>query len=414
MIPQIHSFCMTLMIFLFPLPLLIFSGCKSGETGNPAVTAGSVVKCDFEREFSAQGIAMVTTEAFSSTGDNIDELINASTAVKIYLIEYYTKNYDGQMVVASGVVAVPSPETGVYPIAAYLHGTVFEDSETPSFTVADPEYEALLTISLFAGHGYVLVMPDYIGQGKGSKVVRPYLHADSVAASTADMLTAVQSLATTLNVKLNSKLFICGMSQGGHGALALQRYIESSPQSQPFSLTAAASIAGPHAIPAVWEFWLQHSPEGVSPIVVHLIQSYKKIYGFGDALSDIFLPPYDTKVETIDDGTHDGEEMSESLPAELHDLLQEKFIADVSAGTHPFHQAMLANSTYDFAPTTPTRLYHGVNDELVPLSSSEFTVAHMKSLGAKNIELIPIDSEWDHISSVIPSILSAKMWFDTF
>jgi hypothetical protein len=75
---------------------------------------------------------------------------------------------------------------------------------------------------------------------------------------------------------------------------------------------------------------------------------------------------------------------------------------------------MLANSTYDFAPITPTHLYHCVNDELVPLSSSEFTAAHMKSLGAKNVELIPINPECDHISSVIPSILSAKMWFDTF
>ncbi len=409
-----HSFRFAMLIVLL-LPLIqIFSGCKSNESRNAVASAGTVVKCDLDREFSAQDVAMVTSEAFSSTGEDIQELINSSTAVNVYLIEYYTKNYDGQLIVASGVIAAPVPAAEAYPVVTYMHGTMFTDMDVPSFTITDPEHEALLAISLFAGHGYVLVMPDYIGQGKGSKVVQPYLHADTTAASTADMLTAFHTLSPTLNVKLNSRLFLCGLSQGGHGVMALQKYVESSPAAQPFALTAAASIAGPYAIPAVWEFWLQNNPEGVSPVVLHLIMAYQKIYGFNDALTDMFLSPYDIRVENIDDGTHDGEEMAELLPTELQKLLQEKFIEEVNANTHPFYKAMIANSTYDFAPTTPTRLYHGVNDELVPMSCSEFTIAHMKSLGAQHVELIPLNSEWDHISSVIPSMLSAKMWFDSF
>ena len=69
-------------------------------------------------------------------------------------------------------------------------------------------------MAVFAGHGYITSLPDYIGQGK-SKVKHPYLHIESEATSGADMLKAVKELCGEFAVRNNSKLFIIGLSQGG-------------------------------------------------------------------------------------------------------------------------------------------------------------------------------------------------------
>jgi pimeloyl-ACP methyl ester carboxylesterase len=408
---KIHRVSITIVVISL---LLVFSGCGTNGSSSTDSNAGKLVQYDFARDYSAQEVAQVTDGAFSQAGENISDLVDSSTAAKAYIVEYYTTDVNGQLIIASGLVALPTPATGEYPIAVYMHGTMFNDQGVPSCTFNDPDHEALLTIALFAGHGYVAVMPDYIGQGKGAKVARPYLHAATTATSTADMLKAVKELTLALNVRLNFRLFICGLSQGGHATMALQRYIESTPVTQPFNLTASAPFAGPYSIPIAWDYWLQNNPPGVSPLVVHLILAYKRIYGFSDTLSDIFLPPYDTTVESIDDGTRDGDQMYKLLPTELTNLLQASFTAKVNNKTHPFYNAMVANSTYSFAPTTPTRLYHAINDELIPYSSSVFTQDHMKSLGAKQVELVILSPEWDHVSSFRPSMLSAKRWFDTF
>ena len=114
--------------------------------------------------------------AFSETDEDISDLVNSSTAAKAYVVEYYTTNVDGQLIIASGLVAVPSPAVEEYPVAVYMHGTMLNNMEVPSCSYDDPNHEAPSIIALFSGHGYVAVMPDYIGQGKGEKVVRPYLH----------------------------------------------------------------------------------------------------------------------------------------------------------------------------------------------------------------------------------------------
>ncbi|MBF0496935.1 MAG: hypothetical protein HQK58_10250 [Deltaproteobacteria bacterium] len=394
------------------LLIILISGCSSSD-GDPSAYPGKLARFELLKEYSAQQVAEVIKVGFSETGEDLSDLINTSTAVKAYIIEYYIINIDGGMIVASGLVAVPNPATAEYPAVSYLHGTMFNNQDVPSNPDRPHSQEALPTVALFAGHGYVAVLPDYIGQGRGTKVPHPYLHADSMATSTADMLTAARELCTQLSIKMNSRLFICGLSEGGHATLALQRYLETSTAPQPFHLTASAPFAGPYSLPKAWEFW-QTNPPGVSPLAVHLILSYKAIYGFKDSLSEIFKPPYDTTNEKIDDGTHDGEEMYDMLPKKLQELLQEAFLGRVNAKTHPFYDEMEENSVYDFAPKTPTRLHHAINDELLPYSMSIFTRDHMISLGAKNVEVVIVGPQWSHVSSFLPCMLSAKRYFDTF
>jgi len=393
--------------------LLISGGCSDnsndGGSGENIYT-GKLVNADLSKEFTAQEVADAIKDSFSNTGIDVSEMIATSNAVKAYSIEYYTKDINGELIVVSGLVAFPSPADGEYPVVQYHHGTQFNNQEVPSNP--DRSEEALWCMAVFAGHGYITSLPDYIGQGK-SKVKHPYLHIESEATSEADMLKAVKELCDELMVTSNSKLFILGFSQGGQATMALQKYLETVDSEQPFNLTASTPIAGPYDLPKAWNAWFANPP-GCSPLAAHLTLAYRYIYGFMDMLSELFLPPYDSQILVIDDGTHNGEEMYEMLPKTMEGLLQPNFINGINAKTHPFYVAMEDNIIDNFAPISPTRLYHGKDDELLPYSFSLDSCIKMKDLGAVDIEVVDVGSGYSHVESFVPSVIRAKFWFDTF
>ena len=384
--------------------------CASSASG--AHYAGQLVEYEPAAEYSIQQVTQTLAAAYTVTGEDIGPLMRSATAVKAYAIKYYTPYVDGRLVIASGLVSMPEPLAASYPVVAYMHGTALKNDQVPSYP--DRCDEALLINTLFASHGYVAVMPDYIGQGRGTNdsIRHPYLYAATTATTVTDMLKAVNELSALLPVQLNNKLFICGLSQGGHATMAAQRYIEQAPAAQPFRLVASAPCAGPYYLPILWDFWLANNPYKAPPLIAHLYLSYKRIYGISETLGSVFTPPYDGRIESIDDGTHTDVEMCSMLPATIQTLMQAGFINVVNARTHPFYSALAANLTCDFAPAIPTRLYHAVNDELVPYSISTYALERMKALGARDLEIVPLAAQWNHVTGLFPFTLAAKRWFD--
>ncbi len=393
------------------LSLALLSSVRAAG-GHKSPYAGQLVEHELVAEYSVQQITQTLAAAYSETGEDLGALMRSATAVKAYAVKYYTPYVDGQLVIASGLVSIPSPLSAAYPVVAYMHGTALNNEDVPSYP--ERSGEATLINSLFPSHGYVAVMPDYIGQGRGTNanVKHPYLYVATTATTVADMLKAVTELSALLPVQLNSNLVICGLSQGGQATMALQKYLETSPTAQPFNLIASAPCAGPYFLPMLWDFWQANNPSNVPPLLAHLYLSYKRIYGFSEGLGEVFIPPYDTTIESIDDGAHNSDEMCNMLPKTMQALMLSPFLARVNAKTHPFYAAMATDVTCDFAPATPTRLYHAPNDELVTYSLSVYARDRMNALGAANLELVPLDPQWGHVSGILPFTLSAKRWFD--
>jgi len=406
----------TALILILLLPIF-FIGCSSSGNDRDSssnIDAGNLVNttlvnATLAKTYTVEQANTLIEKYYAPTGIDVSDLLNSTTDVNAYAIEYYTTDVDGQSIVVSGLVSIPSPPNGVYPVVQYHHGTQFNNSDVPSNP--DRSDEALICSGLFAAHGYVVSLPDYIGQGK-SKVNHPYLHSQSEANAGADMLKAVMELCSVLNVDLSGKLFITGLSEGGHATLALQNYLETSRSDQVFALTGSAPIAGPYDLPTQWDFW-KGNPPGCCPIAAHIILAYKNIYNFGSTLDDIFIPPYNATIVNINDGTHNGDEMYAMLPKTLAGLLQGEFIASVDSQVHPFYNEMVLNSPYKFAPTTPTRLYHAQDDETAPYKTSEIVYNTMISLGADDLELIDLGPNINHKSSIFLGTLLAKQWFDT-
>jgi len=373
---------------------------------------GKLVKAILSESYTSEQTSAIIRDNFTWPGheEEIDELVKTATAVDAYVITYYTLNVKGKKTIASGLVGVPSPSSGTYPVVQYHHGTQFNNQDVPSNISRSPE--ASLSLAIFTAHGYITSLPDFLGQGRG-RPPHPYLQTGPMATATADMLKAVDELCSQLKVNTNSQLFICGLSEGGHATLSLQRRIEMDSTAQPFQLTASGPIAGPYDVNALWDFLAQINPDGSSPLVLHTYMSYKKTYGFKDRTRDIFIFPIGRQVKKIDNGTLNGKEMHAALPKTVQGLMKEQFLANVASGSHPMYQAMEGNNAYNFLPKTPIRLYHSSGDKLVPYIQSELTCARMKLLGTADVEVVNVGN-YDHEASLIPALLMAKKWFDSF
>lgn len=278
--------------------------------------------------------------------------------VKYYRITYTTNNLQGQLDTVSGLVCVPDDPTRIYPRVVYHHGTAGSKLGVPSFNVVSGG-EGVIG-NLFAGMGYVAILPDLLGLGV-SDGFHPYVHAASESWVAADMLRVLPAFAAQYGVHLNEQLFSTGYSQGGHSSMAFHRDVENTWQNE-FEMTAAAHLSGPYSIAEVMrELILSDSVYFYPGYLPNTILSYQTVYGnlFGQ-LDEVFKQPYAAKIaefyagtislSSLNDDLIDLLEANEGASRPLRmlqsDILQE-IIADPG---HPFNVALKDNNVYAWAP----------------------------------------------------------------
>jgi hypothetical protein len=121
--------------------------------------------------------------------------------------------------------------TKVKGIVVYFHGTTFNKSMVGSSWDSG---ETQLMAELFASQGYIVAIPDYVGQGIDWQDVHPYVLYPTVSAKTAvDMLAAVKPLIRArfgfLDQAGTLKLFSAGYSEGGSYSVWFNSFISSTP-----------------------------------------------------------------------------------------------------------------------------------------------------------------------------------------
>lgn len=156
------------------------------------------------------------------------------TGVKFSAINYSTTvplPNGMQTFQVSGGLAMPEGinKSKLKGVVAFFHGTQLDNRNVGSSLGAD----TLLALSVFASQGYIVVLPDYIGQGIDYANVHPYVIYPKATAKTAiDMLMAVKQKIQTqygFGANDNLKLFSVGYSEGGAYSLWLNSYINDNP-----------------------------------------------------------------------------------------------------------------------------------------------------------------------------------------
>ncbi|MDP3431516.1 MAG: lipase family protein, partial [Bacteroidota bacterium] len=233
-----------------------------------------------------------------------------------------------------------------------------------------------------------------------------------------DLLRATKELETEENTaaKSTKDLFIFGYSQGGWSTMQLQKAIEKN-YSEEFKLIASSCAAGPYSIGFMNDFITKSAEYDMPYFLGYLLNSYSSLKLFPNPLSDLFQEPYASKIPALYNGTNTGGTINAALTTNMANLLTSEFRTGFDTNTKfaGLKSAFIANSVVPWKISTPTRLYHGSADELIPVSLSSKTFQDLKTAGTLESKLeLKIIPGADHSGGVIPVGISTIEWFMSF
>ncbi len=384
------------------------SGDNTNDPGTPATpNRGDLIRATIV--FNAGGVTLDTILDTVKTFYDLDPGITRQYNVTFYKIVYATVDTNGNIVNASGLVSYPAKTVAnpASPLLSYQHGTIITDDEAPSNMAARPELGALN--ALFSSQGYVVAAPDYLGYGESTQLLHPYIIADASASATIDLLRAVRIHAATISHNLDNKLFITGYSEGGYVTLAAQKEIETNLSGE-FTITKSIPAAGPYHVSWTANYLINLVTLPSADLLSFVLKSYDTVYG-RNRISEIYQSPYATEVNG---GYFYGDAPGIMLTNVTADLLTPIFLYGPDGlpggdglgyretGEMVLKSDFAANNLHTaWTVTTPTILFHGADDLIVPYQNSVDAVA---GLGA-NVSLntcttIPAD----HATCIVPYV----------
>ena len=362
---------------------------------------------------STFGQTLVSSELIQSL--SVEELagegvFGAVYGIEVYKLIYNTIDTQGEPTTASGALVVPQTddETLCFPLMNYNHGTVLEKNNVPSRLSGE------ILVGYFASaDGYVTVLPDYLGMGD-SPGLHPYVHAESEATATIDMIRAVREYTAANNIMLNDQLFLTGYSQGGHAAMATHKMMQEQ-LSEEFTVTASSPGSGPYDLSSTtFDNIAADEPYSTGGYIPYLLFAYQLVYGnLYENVSDALKPPYDTTLPPLFDGTHFMSEVHEAVPAIPTEIFQDDYLAAVrSDENHPYRVALRDNNLYDWIPTSPLKMFYCEADEQVPFGNSILALETMQANGATNVEAESAGAIFDHGACATFALFGSKAFFD--
>ena len=333
-------------------------------------------------------------------------IVPISNGFKLYEVIYTTSWHDGSAIKASGLCFIPDNFLEKKPPQmVYHHGT-----RTLKKTILHLESENAISAG-FSADGYLVIMPDYIGLGKGDKF-HLYQNSESEATACIDMLIAVQELNKQLSIKTNEQLFLTGYSQGGHACMATQKKLEAEYTNQ-FTITASSPMSGAYDMSGV-QATVMTKPYPEPVYLPYLLMGINEVYNITDS-DKLFRAPYDSLVPILYNGEYNLQEINAFLPEIPADVVHPDLLKEYKENPNfKFNTALKENDLLDWKPETPTRICYCKSDKIVLYENSVVAFKKMKKNGSKKVELCKAAKKFGHVECAIFTSIYTKMWFDSF
>ena len=410
MMKQIETFRIYFLIAI--IAGLVFVSCKKND--NPVATENQYfISSELKTTISTQQ-AITNFTSLSPEAAAIAFFIK--NEVNVEKLTYKT-TFGGKNIFASGLVCLPK-EPGNYPILSFQNGTNTEHSKAPTENYNEDFFPIIESV---ASLGFIVVVPDYIGFGASKNIPHPYLDAKSSTQSILDMLRATTEYTSgdKILAKSTKDLYIFGYSQGGWATMLLQKSIEKDYSSE-FNLIASSCGAGPYSIEYMNNYIINQTDYPMPYFLAYLLNSYQTLGSFSNPLTDIIQQPYADLIQGksgvlgLFDGTNSGGTINSKLTTKMANFLTAEYRTGYATNAKfvSVRSAFLSNSVIAWKTTTPTRLYHGQNDEVVPYGVSETINSDFQAKKATDVQLIPIPGA-DHTSGIYPAGLQTIIWFLT-
>jgi len=333
---------------------------------------------------------------------NSPDKIYITSGIDLYRVSYYTKDEENKNTLVSGLLAIPRNKK-IKGVVSYQHGTNSERAKAPSQPSQD---EGLAISAVFAGGGYLVLIPDYIGLGISTKV-HTYLHTETTVNAVVDFLKLGADICTALNGKKINDLYLVGISQGGHATAGVHRYLEKNPI-EGLKLTATSSIVGAYNLK---DIAIPYAIENNSVVYLgFLANSYCHIYK--KPLASMVKSPYDSIVPRLFNGNYSYHQIQKQLPKTSDSLYTTEILNDLKSGKKDWLTDRLAeNETFDWKPEAKFRMYYGLLDKDVSPREAVEAYRHMSQLGA-NVQLIGLGN-LNHVESAYSALPKTRAFFDS-
>lgn len=393
-------------LILFIFAGLFLNSCKDNNAPEPTsyeYYLSSELKTQITSQEAAANFIKAAPEAVA-----ISPLIRFD--VEVYKITYKT-TFKEKNIQASGLVCFPKA-AGNYPILSFQNGTNTLYSEVPSLSSDNDMFSIMESVTSM---GFIVVIPDYIGFGASENIPHPYLDAKSSTQSILDMIRAAKEYSTDAKVlaKASKDLFIFGYSQGGWATMQLQKTIEKDYSSE-FNLKASSCGAGPYSIEYMNKYIVDKIDYPMPYFLAYLLNSYDIIDAFTNPLTDFIQAPYAAKIPGLFDGMHSGGAINAELTTQMANFLTPEYRAGYATDAKfaSARSAFLSNSITAWSATTPMKLFHGADDDLIPSGISQKMLADFKTAGMTDskIQLVIIPGV-GHTTGIYPTGMQTILWF---
>ncbi|KIF01179.1 lipase 4 [Streptomyces sp. RSD-27] len=334
--------------------------------------------------------------------------------VDAYRLVYRTVDPSGRPVTASGLLALPRGGTDELRTVSFTHGTTSYRSDAPSFMVkAGFVSSPALT---YASAGFAAVAPDYIGLGAGPGL-HPWMDVPSETTASLDMLRAARTFVSSTGRALGHDVLVTGFSQGASAAMGLARTLQAG-DDRWFRLQAVAPVSGAydfrHAeLPALLDGSLE--PKSSVLYSAYLLVAWNRLHHLYDSPDEVFQAPYDSTIEALFDGSHTGPQLFAGTPDNNDALLTPHGFEMMRHPTGRLAKALrVADSTCDWAPRVPVRLYVADADEQAANANTDHCEATLRSHGvnAAVVDLgTPDFAGSRHLGSNVAGTAAIVRWF---
>ncbi|MBW6479967.1 MAG: T9SS type A sorting domain-containing protein [Bacteroidales bacterium] len=357
----------------------------------------------------------------SATAQEISELLDYDVpyGVRFYKMTYHTTGSDDMPDIASGLIVIPDNDAPDFPLVIYHHGTSPAKDQVPSSLNLD--YEAYAFIG---ANGFAVLAPDYLGMGD-SRGFHPYVHRETQARASVDMLKAFHEWLENEDYAVNDKLFLTGYSQGGHASMSTHQELELF-YSGEFSVTAATHLSGPYSISGVMrDLMFSQDDYLFLGFIPYVILGYQEVYGtIYEELDDIFQPVFIQSIEAFYNGDINlieltialiflsGQNFGNNYPVTL---FNPDLVNDVTSNdNHPINIILRENDTYNWTLQAPTRIFYCMGDEMVPFENSILADSVMQANGAADLITENLSSTMGHGDCAVPALLETVAFFKGF
>lgn len=316
----------------------------------------------------------------------------------------YNTTYKGKQISTSGALIIPICPGKSPSIVSYQHGTMFANQDAPSKATSAESFP------LF--NEYIVFLPDYIGYD-ASAILHPYYIYEPSVTPVIDMLKAGKKYLDDNHVLYNKdQLFLTGHSEGGYVTVAVQKELETHPVAG-LKITASAPSAGPYDVATTGKVIFQKNTYPSPAYLILILSAYNDFY-WQRPITDFFQQPYASHITNLLNGSYNEDAINQQLTTNLPTLMAPGFLSDFRGSGETDFKAMLElNSVNNWAPQTPTRLYHGTVDDVVPYEISQKTYELFISNGSDpaQVKLVPLTGVGH---DYLPAYQLILEWFKTF